>query len=477
MKTRDIFFYAIAIAVLSLVVIFSIFYRIDANPLEIWDEARVAVSSLEMSQSHNYFIPTYDGQPDMWSVKPPLMIVVQSFSMKFFGYNELGVRMPTAIAAVATALVLLWFCSYVLQNFLAGFCSVVFLCTSSGYICQHVARTGDYDTLLIFFLTAYFVFALCYIIKEQYKYYLLFNIFLLLALFTKGIAGVFFLPGIFIGFVFQKGMFKKLLRLKFLLPPLFIVGCFLSYYIIREQYNAGYIQTVIFEEMKGRMFDSKFDTDTRWYYFFENMVSSAFNPWWVFIPLSILGYRTAKEFERKTILIAGITLFIFWIPLTIYINKNTWYFAPSYPLLSLIASITFSVLADKLSSDFTSRFSKKIVLSVTVIVLCFFPVFNAYKNSEQLNERFGFAELVKSKKIPANAIILSAGYNSPVVFYQKALALRGTNVLVSDMNGVNTGNTVIAITSGDVNRVKQQFSCDVLYANKETEMLYLKEKL
>ena len=68
MKPADFFTYMLAIILLLQVVSLSLFYRLDANPLQIWDEARVAVSALEMSQSHNYLIPTYEGTPDMWSV-------------------------------------------------------------------------------------------------------------------------------------------------------------------------------------------------------------------------------------------------------------------------------------------------------------------------------------------------------------------------------------------------------------------------
>lgn len=97
-------------------------------------------------------------------------------------------------------------------------------------------------------------------------------------------------------------------------------------------------------------------------------------------------------------------------------------------------------------------------------------------NSYELNERFGFAELVKSKRIQSGTKIISEGYNSPIVFYQKALKLRGVNVKVTSMHNIKEGDTVIAISANEVNEVKQHFQCDVLYACKETEMLFLKPK-
>ena len=477
MKAHNIVFYSLAVIALLVIAIFSLLYRVDANPLCIWDEARVAVSALEMSQSHNYFIPTYDGSPDMWSVKPPLMVIVQSFSMKLFGYNELGARMPSVIAAFATLGLLFWFCIRILKNFIAGFCVVLFLCTSSGYVCEHVARSGDYDTLLIFFLTAYFIFALTFILTKRYKLYLLFNVFLLLAVFTKGIGGVFFLPGIFLVFITEKNMLRELFSPKFILPPAIVFICFIAYYLIRETYNTGYIHTVIFEEMQGRLFDSRFDTNNTWYYFFESMVSSTFNPWWILIPLSIPVYFNVDTTERKVILGTFFTLIIFWIPLTISINKNFWYNAPAIPLLSLLAALTFSKIILFLIQKIDSRLFQKAVIVVTICLLSIMPCRTIFNNSSKLNEHIGFAELIKSNRIKSGTKIISKGYNSPILFYQKAMMIRGTTVLVNEMDAVKEGDTVIVLSLFDINEMKQHYQCEVLFAMKETEMLYLKSKI
>jgi len=475
-KFVKILSYILAVVALLIVSFFAFLYRIDANPLFIWDEARVAVSALEMSQSHNYFIPTYEGAPDMWSVKPPLMIILQSVSMKLFGYSELGARMPTVLAAFATIYFLFWFAVKILKNFIAAFCAVLFLCTSTGYVCAHVARAGDYDTLLIFFLTAYFIFAITYLFTKKYRFYILFNVFLLFALLTKGIAGIFFLPGIFLLFVSEKNFFKEYFNVRTLLPPLIVFTCFVSYYLIREVYNPRYIHTVVFEEMQGRMFDSRFDTNSKWYSFFESMTVSDFNPWCIFVPLSILVYGISTQIEKRLIVGIWLTLIVFWIPLTISINKNSWYIAPSFPLLSLLSAFTFSKICLLVTREIKSKSISIAIVSVIIILISIFPVMKIIDNSYELNERFGFAELVKSKRIQSGTKIISEGYNSPIVFYQKALKLRGVNVKVTSMHNIKEGDTVIAISANEVNEVKQHFQCDVLYACKETEMLFLKPK-
>lgn len=468
--------YTVAVCLLLVVVFFAFMFRIDANPLHIWDEAHVAVSALEMAQSNQYFIPTYHGVPDMWSVKPPLLVILQSFSMKLFGYNELGARAPTVLFAVGTVVLLFWFCVAVLKDFLAAFCSVLFLCTSGGYVCQHVARGADYDTALVFFLTAYFLFAFLYVVRKEYKFYLLFNLCLLLAVFTKGIAGVFFVPGIFLLYTIRKNVFREYFNLKHLVPPLVVLACVIGYYFIREQYNPGYIHTVIFEEMQGRLFDPSFNNRHEWYYLLELITSTAYYPWWLLAPVSLLLLAGTHEIEKKLIPGVWLTLVIFWIPLVVSTNKNEWYTAPSFPMLSLLSGVVFSrtslAITDKIRHP-----SLALLLPYAVIfMLSILPVKRTIENSYALNERYGFAELVKSNRIPAEAKIISEGYNAPVDFYQKALKVRGTEVGRCGVKDLKPGDTVIAITTNDVHEVKEKFHCDVLYSCKETEMLFLRQE-
>src|SRR5690606_5022387 len=96
------------IYVLLLVVFyFTIFYRLDAKILREWDEARNAMNAVEMIENSNPIIRYYEGVPDMWEVKPPLLTWFQVITLTVFGKNELGVRLPSAIAALLLAFALL----------------------------------------------------------------------------------------------------------------------------------------------------------------------------------------------------------------------------------------------------------------------------------------------------------------------------------------------------------------------------------
>ncbi|HRS18061.1 MAG TPA: glycosyltransferase family 39 protein, partial [Bacteroidales bacterium] len=151
-----------------------IFGHLDTLPIRIWDESRLAINSYEMLQNRDYIVTHYDGKPDMWNTKPPLLIWIQVLFMKMFGVNEFSVRLPSAIAAFLTCITILFFSVRYLTNFWFGFIAVFVLMTSHGYINIHATRTGDYDALLTLFTTLSGLLFFVYCEKQNYKYLYLF---------------------------------------------------------------------------------------------------------------------------------------------------------------------------------------------------------------------------------------------------------------------------------------------------------------
>ena len=89
-----------------LVVSIPIFSHLGEFPMQIWDESRLANNAIEMYETGNPIVVTYNYLPEMWSTKPPLMIWLQVLSLKAFGLNDLAFRLPSAFAAVFTCIFL-----------------------------------------------------------------------------------------------------------------------------------------------------------------------------------------------------------------------------------------------------------------------------------------------------------------------------------------------------------------------------------
>ena len=147
---------------LFLLILFPLFQHLNVLTIRLWDESRLAINAYEMYYHGNYLIPTFDGAPDMWNTKPPLMVWLQVFFMKIFGVNEWAIRLPSALAALFTCILLMFIAVRYVKNFWFGFICVLVLITSRGYVGEHASRTGDYDALLAFFTTlsclSFFVF-------------------------------------------------------------------------------------------------------------------------------------------------------------------------------------------------------------------------------------------------------------------------------------------------------------------------------
>ena len=130
-----------------------LFFNVAVPPVAMTDEARVALNALEMMSSSNPLVVTYAGDPDLWNPKPPLGVWLSALSMKLFGVNEFALRFPHVLAAVATVVAVFAFTRRVSKSSGAGVVGAAALLGTTGYVETHVARTADYDSLLVLFLT------------------------------------------------------------------------------------------------------------------------------------------------------------------------------------------------------------------------------------------------------------------------------------------------------------------------------------
>ena len=82
------------------------FIGLSSAPLLDPDEARLARTSVEMLRSHDVVVPTFEGQPRL--VKPPLLHWIQASLFRVFGPNELTARLPAAVSAFLSLLLVAW---------------------------------------------------------------------------------------------------------------------------------------------------------------------------------------------------------------------------------------------------------------------------------------------------------------------------------------------------------------------------------
>jgi len=101
-STQGILFGAVALAALYI----CFFARLDAIGLVGPDEARYAAVARTMAQSGDWVTPRLDGEP--WFEKPVLYYWAAGAAFRVFGSNEFAARLPSALAALLTTLVVAW---------------------------------------------------------------------------------------------------------------------------------------------------------------------------------------------------------------------------------------------------------------------------------------------------------------------------------------------------------------------------------
>jgi 4-amino-4-deoxy-L-arabinose transferase-like glycosyltransferase len=127
----------------------SFFYRLGRPALFGPDESTYAQVAWEMLDRGDWVTPRLRGEP--WMDKPPLLYWTQAASMSLLGETEAALRLPSALAAASTCLVVLWLALRCFDRRVAMLSSLI-LASSLGLVL--FGRAAIPDSLLTASLTA-----------------------------------------------------------------------------------------------------------------------------------------------------------------------------------------------------------------------------------------------------------------------------------------------------------------------------------
>jgi 4-amino-4-deoxy-L-arabinose transferase-like glycosyltransferase len=444
----------IAAIVVCILAYFPLFHELKDWPIHIFDESRTALNSLAISQNGNYIVTYINQQPDMWNTKPPLFFWIQSFSIQLFGLNAFALRIPSALFGLGTCLLVFLFSAKYLQNKWIGFLAVLVLITSQGYIRAHVTRTGDFDSMLVFFTTAQVFLFYLYLKWDKSRYLVLFFIALTLAGLTKGIAALFFTPIFFI-YLFIERKFVKTLTDKYTwLGICMFVFFVIGYYVLREQYNPGYIKAAFANEMGGRFMVPQEGQGGDYFFYFS---AEEFKYWMYFLLPAFLFpfFNTNKNEKRLMFYLAALCIFYFAL-ISKAETKLPWYLAQLFPLLAImIASFLYALIQKILSKNPLQHHSSQpfgaIILVIIIFCTPYFLILQKVQqgaDSERNNSRYGIYYFIQDNVVKGdldlnNYIYLTDRYNPHVDYQMASLNDQGINIRFEQKNHLNTGDKII----------------------------------
>ncbi|WLI88885.1 GtrA family protein [Massilia sp. R2A-15] len=331
--------YAAALLALGAVLL----YRLGAAPVAIWDESRLANNAIEMAQHGLSLVTTYDGVPDHWNTKPPLLIWLMALSIRLLGANEWALRLPSVLAAFGTASMLYWFCAWRLRRPFAGFAAVLVLLATPGYVIAHGARAGDYDALLTLWTTGYLLAGYLFVHAARARENLWLGLCaacIVLAFLTKTIQGLIFLP-VLAAYALLHGRVPALLRMRaFYSSVALIAAVCIGYYVLREQADPGYFAAARANDLGGRYGTVIEHHDGPFYWYLGKL---PLFPW--MLPAIACGWALARRGageERATGRFIGLAALFYLVVISSASTKLAWYAAPLAPLMALLVGMAFA---------------------------------------------------------------------------------------------------------------------------------------
>lgn len=434
---------------------FACFYQLDTYCLHDFDESRVAKSSYELSKTGELIIVKWYGQPDLWSTKPPLLNWIQAVFIKIMGLSELSVRLPSAIAGATILLFIYFFFKKNYQDIFLAYLIPIILGTSSAFFgTDHTFHTADYDAMLtlFLFLGSILFFIYLHLLPTKKTIIYLSFLFFACAVLTKGVAGFFLFPGIFLYVLISKKVSFLFKNLHFYLATLLFAIILFGFYYTREALLPGYIKAVNDMELLGRynntFINHSLDIDT--WLNFRCLINERFSQYYLLIPfsLAIIPF-TKNDFLRRIMLFSNILSFSLLGILCLAKSKNSWYDLPIIPFLSINAGISIMILRDILLSQqnwglyFKKNFENIVILTYILIFGIIPTVIKIYEPPETKLPGYNYVMVIqnyiKQHRLQKNSTYL-ANLSQSQSFYFDMANEDGYNLKTGTIKDIKPGN-------------------------------------
>lgn len=467
------------------VIVYLIFFlRLDSFWIRPWDEAIYSVNAYEMYKHGSYIVPFFDTHPDLWNSKPPLQSWAQICFMIILGYNEIAMRLPSAICGVLTSVYLFFYLKRRFGNSWA-WSSFIVLTTSTGFVTYHTARTGDMDSMLTMFLFLTTVFLFRFITEEgrRNRNIFFYFVFLSLAFLTKSFASLLFLPAHLICLLLF-GKIKEVLSCRWFYWGLFsFMILIIGYFLLREYYQNGYIDFVLNHDA-GQISRTVEGHNHPFDYYFNNFFYGRFAIWISFFAIGVMIlFLNEQDKKVKAIcLSSAISICIYMLIISIAHTKVFWYDMPVYPLLAIVCGYTCSKGLELIRIN---SFSKTKQLSI-VLVIFFIPIYYAIKNSH--DQPIPYSE--KKQELLAVYIyekekdgynfdgwkVINKWFSQQILFYKYKLAEKNQTLSIADENNLNKGDKVFLLNEKAKKTIESKYEYRIIDTFNEVTAYEIKAK-
>jgi 4-amino-4-deoxy-L-arabinose transferase-like glycosyltransferase len=410
---------------------FALFHRLNAASMHLWDESSYALNAKEMLERKNPIEIYLLGQPDLYNSKPPFAIWCMALSIHIVGFNELGVRLPSAFFGLFTVLALIFVILHISKNPIAALASPLVLISSTGFVSEHIARTGDTDCILAFWILAQSILFFLYTqstTKSAQWFLLATGLAFSFGCLTKGIAGLAALPGLCAWILYQ-GKVKDLFTNWALYAGVAVfIFTVIGYYILRNHLTPGYIDAVLNFEVGGRLQQQEFLNPQHrpFYYFYQSMIVDKRLTTWIFVlPFAMFFIVRSAASKLKSL---GVFFMFVLLSVSFFLafsnTKLFWYDAPMYPLIAGVIGVAVAIIICQTKPIY--------ILGFLAIFCCpYYEVVFANIHQQKGSHIADVLSLLRRSEFENDTIrIVNADPNFSLLFYIKQEELKGYHSLL-----------------------------------------------
>lgn len=473
-----------------LTIYFPLFLHLGNEPVKNFDESLFACRAFSIAYYGEYLCNFRDlpQGPSASNTKPPLISYVQALSFYIFGYNELALRLPIAISAVLLIWVLIAFSRREFGSPTFGYICGLVLVTSRGFVDVHMSRTGDHDIPLALFGLIFLLSVYRYLDshRTEKKYLVVLTLMLIFMALTKGIAGLFFGPGVVL-YALYKRQLLPLLRDKY---TWIAVGVYIlavvGFYLFRHLDCPEFLDRMWKYEMGGHYGKTRDSHDHPWYWYFHNWYIGRF-PWLPLVPLGI-GMMFLNRF--RDLRDWGVMMLICFVTyMAVVSNSQTkllWYDASVYPMLAFWAAWVLYTLFNGLKRHFAPlNISKTYLLGILFLIGIFvFPYRDIMqkvylpRDVHYVPERYGHIIKETERLLPdiTEYCVLHIGQSTHILFYQLIYNnLKDYRIKrYRSPESVKVGDTVMVCQTNVKNRLMREYEYEfVLGTQNKCVLLHL----
>lgn len=423
-----------------------------------------------MLQRHQYFVPYFNGAVDHITTKPLLAIWVKMISIKALGYDELAIRLPSALAGMLSACLVFLFVKKN-SSTLWAWCSFCVLITSLGFVHFHTARTGEPDSILTLFLLLSNICFYNYLNYQEHKdrNITLYFLFLALAFGTKSMAALLFIPAHVFMIIYKKNTFN-ILKQKGFYIGLFLFALLGAFFILSRQINdPAYISSIINNDV-SRLVKVNDTHNEPFDFYFNNFYNYRFSCWVMVFLLGIfLLLRQKNKLKLNTISLWCFSLIVsFLFIISFSTTKLEWYDMPLYPYLAIVTGYAMYYLVKRSTYFGSANIMQPFMVLLLFSIPLYFAIKQSYNNDINLIDRRhdGIVDYVFNKNNDGVSLdqytICDTWYLDQYLFYKYKLNDQGQHINIVDTNSIVPLSKVIVKDGAIKKYIQNKFMYTVI---------------